>query len=334
MAAEAVGHGLEQLRLALLARLAQRLGGGRVHVEHVHAVAARTGHAVALGLLRKIRDGGVTLEGRAHPELVVDHHEHNGQLPERSHVHRLAEGALVGGAVTEHAHHGVVGALVVALQRHAGGERQVAAHDPVAAEEAALDVEQVHRPAATVRAAVHAAEQLGHHRVRMSAARNRLAVLAIGGEQVVAVAHRLRRVHHRGLLANAEVEEAADLRLRVHLARALLEAADQHHLREHRLTGVLVRQRVLALRAVSRAVAGAFLPRYSSFARHRGLTLANSLGFLFEPVVAPEHLLADRNRGDTGYAAGDRLVRGSSQLILHRSHLYSGEYRARVQLTR
>ena len=168
----------------------------------------------------------------------------------------------------------------------------------------------------------------------MSAARDRLAVLAIGGEQVVAVAHRLRRAHHRGLLADAEVEEAADLRLRVHLARALLEAADHHHLREHCLTGVLVRQRVLALRAVSSAVTGAFLPRYSGFARHRGLTLANSLGRLFEPVVAPEHLLADGNRGDTGYAAGDRLVRRSSQLLLHRSHLYSSEYRARVQLTR
>src|SRR5262249_10445528 len=33
----------------------------------------------------------------------------------------------------------------------------------------------------------------------------------------------------RRLLADGEVEEAADLRLRVHLTGALLEAADEHH---------------------------------------------------------------------------------------------------------
>ena len=75
----------------------------------------------------------------------------------------------------------------------------------------------------------------------------RLAVLAVGGHQVVGVAERLGGADDRGLLADAEVEEAADLGLRVHLARALLEAADEEHLLEDGEAGVLVGQAVLDL---------------------------------------------------------------------------------------
>ena len=81
-------------------------------------------------------------------------------------------------------------------------------------------------------AAVVAAEQLGHDRLGRRAARERVAVRAVGRDQVVRVAQRARRADDRRLLADGEVQEAADLRLRVHLARALLEAADEQHRRE------------------------------------------------------------------------------------------------------
>ncbi len=54
---------------------------------------------------------------------------------------------------------------------------------------------------------------------------------AVGRDEVVVVAQRARRADDRRLLADREVQEAADLRLRVHLAGALLEAADEHHRR-------------------------------------------------------------------------------------------------------
>jgi hypothetical protein len=72
-------------------------------------------------------------------------------------------------------------------------------------------------------------------------------VLAIGGHEVVRLVERLGRADDRGLLADAKMEEAADLRLRIHLARPLFEAADQHHLRENRAAGFLVRKVVLDL---------------------------------------------------------------------------------------
>ena len=148
VAAEAVGERLDQRGLAILARHAQVLGDALAHRQHVHAVDPLAGHAEALGLRREVRHGGVARQRRAHPVLVVDDQEHDRQLPQRGEVHGLAERALVGGAVAEHAHrHGVL-ALVVGGERHAGGQRQVAADDPVAAQEAPLQVEQVHRAAA------------------------------------------------------------------------------------------------------------------------------------------------------------------------------------------
>ena len=137
-------------------------------------------------------------------------------------------------------------AAVVGGQRHARGEREVAADDPVAAHEAVLEVEHVHRAAAAVRHAGLAAEQLGHDPVGLGAARQRVAVRAVGRDQVILVAHGADGADDRRLLADGEVEEATDLRLRVHLARALLEAADEHHRLEPLARGFALRQ--LALR--------------------------------------------------------------------------------------
>ena len=93
-------------------------------------------------------------------------------------------------------------------------------------------------PPRPARDAVVAAEQLGHDVVGVGAARQRVAVRAVGRDQVVLVAHRAHRADDRRLLADREVQEAADLRLRVHLARALLEAADEHHRLEPLARGV------------------------------------------------------------------------------------------------
>ena len=243
--AVAVGHGLDEPRLAVLARDPQRLPHRGVHVEHVHPVAARAGHAEPCRLLRQVGDRRVPLERGPHAELVVDDEEDHGQLPERHQVHGLPERALVACAVAEHADDRVVGLPVVAREGDAGGERQVAAHDPVAAEEAALQVEEMHRAAAALGAPVLTPEQLRHDGVDRRATGQRLAVLAVGREEVIAVAHGVDGADDRGLLADAEVEKAADLGLRVHLPRPLLEAPDEHHPLEDPAGGVGVRERVL-----------------------------------------------------------------------------------------
>ena len=85
-------------------------------VEHVHPVTAHPRDAEALALALQVGDGGVAPQGGAHPELVVGDHEHHRQAPQRGEVERLAEGALVGGAVAERTERDVVLAAVVARQ--------------------------------------------------------------------------------------------------------------------------------------------------------------------------------------------------------------------------
>ena len=121
---------------------------------------------------------------------------------------------------------------VVERQRRADGDRQVAADDAPAAQEAAVDVEQVHRAAVAAGDAARLAEQLGHHAGRLRADGQRGAVVAVAREQIVGLAERLDRADVGRLLADREVAVAADPGSRVLLLRPLLEAADQHHLAE------------------------------------------------------------------------------------------------------
>jgi hypothetical protein len=247
--AEAVGHRLDEDRPALLARDAQRLPRHLVGVDGVHAVALHARHAEALALDLQVGHGRMPLQGRAHAVLVVRDHEDHGQLPQRGEVHRLAERPLVRRAVAELAERDVLGPQVVGRQAHAGGDRQVAADDPVAAHEAVGQVEHVHGPATALRAAVDAAEQLGHDRVRVRPAGQRVAVRAVGRDEVVVVAHRAHRPEDRRLLADGQVQESADLGLGVHLPGALLEAPDEQHGLQPLAGGVRRGERALGHRA-------------------------------------------------------------------------------------
>ena len=56
-----------------------------------------------------------------------------------------------------------------------------------------------------------------------------MAVVAIGGDDAVTLFHRRHDADDDRFLADVEVAEAADQPHAVHLARLLLEAADQQH---------------------------------------------------------------------------------------------------------
>ena len=87
----------------------------------------------------------------------------------------------------------------------------------------------MHRAAAPARDPGRLAEQLRHDALGVGPAGQRVPVRAVGRDQVVGVAHRPHRADDRRLLADRQVQEAADLALGVHRARPLLEAADQQH---------------------------------------------------------------------------------------------------------
>ena len=232
VAAVAVGEGLQQGRLALLAGEPDPLGDRLAHRHHVHAVDPLARDAVALRLLGEVGLGRVALDRGAHPVEVVLDQEEDRQAPERRQVHRLAEVAGVGGAVAEHADGDRVFALVLGGERQPRGDRQVAADDPVAAHEAVLGVEDVHRAAAAAAGAVDPAEELRHHPLGLGAAGDRVAVGAVGADQVVLLAHHRGGADDRRLLADRQVQEAPRLRPLVLPPGLLLEAPDQRHPRE------------------------------------------------------------------------------------------------------
>ncbi len=112
-----------------------------------------------------------------------------------------------------------------------GGERDVAADDGVAAQEALLDVEEVHRAALALGAAGRLAEQFGHGGVCTDAPGERVAVIAVCRDHIIGVAQRADRAYGDRFLSAVLMKEAADLvPLLIHHLRPLLEAADQHHL--------------------------------------------------------------------------------------------------------
>src|SRR5690606_22855660 len=109
---------------------------------------------------------------------------------------------------------------------------QSAADDRVAAVEARLRVEDVHRSAAPPGTSFGLAVHLRHQCAGRYAARERMAVLAIGREDGVLRRECPHRASGHCLLADVEMQETANLARTVEFRALLLEAPDAHHLLE------------------------------------------------------------------------------------------------------
>ena len=103
----------------------------------------------------------------------------------------------------------IVAAIFVG-EGDAGAERRGRADDAVAAVEVLLHGEHVHGAALALGVAAAAAGELGHHAFGVHAGRKHVAVVAIGGDDLVAVLDRHHHAGNDGLLADIEVAEAGD----------------------------------------------------------------------------------------------------------------------------
>ena len=110
-----------------------------------------------------------------------------------------------------------------------GAERHLGGHDAVPAEEILLAGKHVHRSALAVRIPVAAPGQFGHDALRVHTAGEHVPVVAVAGDDLVALFDRHLHADDHGFLADIEVAEAADEAHAVHLTSALLEAADEQH---------------------------------------------------------------------------------------------------------
>ena len=229
MAAIAIGLHLEDVGPCPAARMLDGLLAGGAHRQHVHAVDLLARNAEGLAVPVEFGGRRGALDRGAHAVVVVLDDVDDRQLPERGHVHGLVDLALVGAAVAEIGQRDVLGAVVLVREGQAGADRHLGADDAVAAVEVLLAAEHVHRAALALGIAAAAAGQLGHHALGVHAAGQHVAVVAIGGDDGVLVAHIGLHADDDGFLADVEMAEAADQAHAVELARPLLEAADQQH---------------------------------------------------------------------------------------------------------
>src|SRR5690606_5787029 len=150
---EAVGLDLDERGAAALARALDGRPEPLAHHVHVVALEAIAGHAVAGRLHAEIGERARARHRGAHRVLVVLADEHGRELPEPREAHRLVEAADVRRALSEEAERGVIRPEVFVAEGRPRRERDVAADDAPAPEEAVLHVEEVHRAAHPPRAA-------------------------------------------------------------------------------------------------------------------------------------------------------------------------------------
>ena len=148
----------------------------------------------------------------------------------RGEVERLVEGALVDRAIAEVAEAAAFAAEVFEAVGEAEAERGLAGDDAVAAPEVLVRREEVHRAALAFRAAGLFAEHFRHALVHAHADGEGVAVVAVGGDEVVIRPAERDGADGDGFLADVEVEEAADFAALVVFQAGLLEAADADHL--------------------------------------------------------------------------------------------------------
>jgi hypothetical protein len=228
VAAIAVGLHLKDIGTLAAGVLGGPLAGGADGV-HVHAVDLFARNAEADAALEQLGLGRGALDAGAHGVLVVLDHIDDRQLPQRGHVEHFVDLALVGRAVAEVGVGHVLVAAVLVGEAEAGADRHLGADDPVAAEKAGGDVEHVHRAALAMGRTARTAGQLGHDFFRIHAGGQHVAVVAIAGDDLVAVALDGFHADRDGLLADVEMAETADQTHAVKLSGALLETPDEQH---------------------------------------------------------------------------------------------------------
>src|SRR5262249_46030928 len=147
----------------------------------------------------------------AHSVEIVLADEDYRQLPERGHVERLVERALRQRAIAKESTYDLGLFLVGNGEAEPDRERQAAADDRIAAHEAQVRIEQMHRAPAAVRDAALLAEQLSHHLACRRALGEAMAMLAIGRDHVILVVEGEDRTDRDRFLAGVEMAEAGDL---------------------------------------------------------------------------------------------------------------------------
>ena len=219
MRRRAVGDRLDEARPLARPRPLDGLTGRRVDREHVCAIHAHAGNAVADRLVGEGLGGRLRRERRRDRPLVVVAEEDEGRPHHGGEVRALVERAFRGGAVAEVDDRARTLTAQLLAPREPGGMRHVGADRD--ADRGDAPVQRV--PPACWMAAPPREDRRGRHPAQQADRR-----LAVAGEDPVLV---VERVHRAGLhrLVVPEDRVRPDAALTVVDERALVVRPQQHH---------------------------------------------------------------------------------------------------------
>ena len=229
----AVRRHLENGRFGLVAGTLH--GGSKAgsQLVKVEPLAAGPIDIEALGAGGKgVSERGGALETGAHRVAVVLNHIDDREIPESGDVEALAVDSLIDCAVAQKGDRTALDSLVLEGKGKAESERGLAGDDAVTTPVMLVGSEEVHRPTLALGAAGALAEELGHAFVHAHADGQGVAVVTIGGDDLVAAVHQGGGADGNRLLADVKVEESPHDPLIVIFQRLLLKAADAEHFAE------------------------------------------------------------------------------------------------------
>ena len=241
MRAQPIGAAFQKIGLAGFAHRMDRTARCGLDGDHVHAVDGFGGNPVARRLALDVGFRFRNRQRRSHGVEIVFAHEQHRQSPQRGQIQALVKLAFGDGAFAEEAGGDDVLAPHAIGERKSDRQRQTAADDGIAAIEIGGAVEQVHGAAAPAAAAFLLSVHLREHRRHRHAAHQRVPVLAIGGDDPVALFQHRDDADGDRFLAVVEMQKPADLLLRVEFGAFVLEPADADHLLQQ-IQHVLARQ--------------------------------------------------------------------------------------------
>ncbi len=145
------------------------------------------------------------------------------QSPQPGHIGRLVEYPLIQRAVAEKTARHLSSAANLAGIGRAGGDADASADDAVRAQNAEVEIGDVHRAALAVTITRGLAQEFGHHRRRLAAFGEAMPVPAMRAGNVVVAPERGTRADRHGLLADVHMRRAPHPTLHVQFARMFLE---------------------------------------------------------------------------------------------------------------
>src|SRR5215469_6545199 len=229
MPAIAVGHHLEDDRPLTRPRVLRRSKPRFMNRQHIHTVDLLARDPIGHAAVKQVSPRRSAIDRRTHPVAVVLDDVNDRQLPQCRHVETFVNLALVDRAVAEIGDRDLAVVAIMMSEREPGSDGHLGADDAMAAEEILFPAEHMHRAALTVRIAAPAPGQFRHDALGVHATRQHVAMVAIGGDNRVALLQRRLHANDDSLLPDIKVAEPTDQPHAVHLPGSLLEPPDQQH---------------------------------------------------------------------------------------------------------